>query len=103
MKQKLELKVIQEKDLERIMYWRMSPDVTKYMFKDLDLTLEDQKRWFDKIKNDKSCKHWVIRYDGNDIGVLGLIDIDHYNKRCSWLGVVHGMRRLPVCLRQGFD
>ena len=35
---------IQEKDLEKLMQWRMRPDITKYMNTDPKLTIEGQKK-----------------------------------------------------------
>ena len=40
------LREIAEEDLELIMKWRMSEDVTKYMNTNPKLTIEDQKKEF---------------------------------------------------------
>lgn len=40
----LELKKIGYEDLENVMTWRMLPEVTKYMFSDPVLTVENQKK-----------------------------------------------------------
>lgn len=84
MEYEISLRNIKEKDLEKIMQWRMSPEVTKFMFNDLQLTMEKQLEWLKSIKEDESCRHWVINYLGTDIGVLGLTRIDYKNKRCCW-------------------
>ncbi len=81
----IKLRNIREDDLEKIMYWRMKPNVTKYMYTDPVLTLEGQKKWFKSISEDPTCHYWVIDVDGVGIGVLGIIDIDYDNKRCSWI------------------
>ena len=81
----IKLRKITENDLEDIMVWRMKPSVTKYMNTDPKLTIEGQKKWFEKISSDPTCRYWVIDVDGVGIGVLGLIDIDHDNKRVSWV------------------
>lgn len=81
----IKLRNIQENDLEKIMKWRMKPNVTKYMYTDPKLTIEGQKKWFKKISDDPTCRYWVIDVDGIGIGVLGLIAIDPDNKRCSWI------------------
>lgn len=81
----IKLRNIKESDLENIMNWRMKPNVTKYMYTDPKLTLEGQKKWFEKISADETCKYWIIDVDGVGIGVLGIIHIDHFNKRCSWI------------------
>lgn len=78
------LRKIKESDLEMIMNWRMKPEVTKYMYTDPKLSIEDQKKWYRKISQDDTCKYWIIQVDGIDIGVINLVDIDKRNKRCSW-------------------
>lgn len=70
--------------LEKIMYWRMSPEVTQYMFTDPELTLEKQKIWFERINKDPSVSYWIINVNNIDIGVINLYDIDWNNKRCFW-------------------
>ena len=81
----VKLRKVQESDLEKIRKWRMDPNVTKYMYSDPVLTPEMQKQWFEKIDKDESCKYWVISFDGRDIGLLNITDIDNKNKRCEKL------------------
>ncbi len=80
----LKLRNIELNDLELIMNWRMSPNVTKYMYTDPILTIEEQKEWFDNIKKDETCKFWMIIMEDTPIGVINLADIDIKNKKCSW-------------------
>ena len=82
---KIKLRKVHEEDLEKIMVWRMKPSVTKYMYTDPVLTLEGQKKWFQKISTDESCRYWIIDVDGVAIGLLGLIHIEPEHKRCSWV------------------
>lgn len=81
----IRLRKVHEEDLEKIMNWRMKPSVTKYMYTDPKLTLEDQKEWFKKISADESCRYWIIEVDGVPIGLLGLIAIEPKHQRCSWV------------------
>ncbi len=75
---------IKETDLLMIMNWRMMPEVTKYMYTDPKLDIENQRIWYDHILEDNTCKYWIIQVDGVDIGIINLVDIDKRNKRCSW-------------------
>ncbi len=59
----VQLKRLTENELELLMNWRMQPDITKMMLTDPVLTLEGQKKWFEKIKNDKSQIRWIIFSD----------------------------------------
>jgi len=78
------LRNIQEADLKKIMNWRMLPEVTKYMYTDPELTIEDQKRWYKRISLDKNCKYWIIQVNNIDIGLMCLTEIDEKNSRCGW-------------------
>jgi len=80
----LKLIRIKETDLEMIMNWRISPEVTQYMYTDPKLTFENQKKWYEEIKNDASEEYWIIEFDNCKIGILSLTDIDLINSRCNW-------------------
>ena len=75
---------IQEEHLELILDWRTQPDVTRYMFTDIEHSLENQKKWFENLQADDSSKYWIISYEDQLIGVIYLSDIDRRNNRCSW-------------------
>lgn len=79
----IELKRLTEKELELMMNWRMRDDITKMMFTDVKLTLEGQKKWFDKIKDSDTEIRWVIWDDGKPIGAMYVDHIDWKNLRCE--------------------
>nr|WP_315100992.1 UDP-4-amino-4,6-dideoxy-N-acetyl-beta-L-altrosamine N-acetyltransferase [uncultured Catonella sp.] len=78
------LRKIIEDDLELIMKWRMSPDITKYMRTNPKLTLEGQKKWLEKINISKEVEYWMILVDDMPAGIINLADIDWKNKRATW-------------------
>lgn len=78
------LRKIIEDDLNMIMNWRMMPEVTKYMYTDPKLTLEDQKKWYESIMCSDKAFYWIIQFDGIDIGLINIVHIDKINKRCEW-------------------
>jgi hypothetical protein len=80
----VELRKISKEDLELIAHWRMSPEVTRYMYTDPIITKESQLKWYESITKDKTVKHWVIEFDKIKIGLLCLTDIDIINKKCYW-------------------
>jgi len=80
----VKLVLLREEHLEKVRKWRMSEEVTQYMYTDPIITPEQQKQWFNKIKNDSSCIYWVVNVDGVDVGVVNLVDIDYSNLRCFW-------------------
>jgi hypothetical protein len=75
---------IREEHLESILKWRTSPDVSRYMFTDIEYDIENQKKWFQKIQMDDASKYWMISYEDAHIGVINLNDIDPVNKHCTW-------------------
>ncbi|MBV4416551.1 UDP-4-amino-4,6-dideoxy-N-acetyl-beta-L-altrosamine N-acetyltransferase [Clostridium tyrobutyricum] len=80
----IELRKISKGDLKKISEWRMMPEVSKYMYTDPILTMDDQLKWYEKINNDKRCLYWKIVIDDDAIGVLSLNNIDYTNSRCVW-------------------
>lgn len=78
------MRTVKEKDLEKIMYWRMLPEVTRFMYSDPVLTVNKQKEWFNTIQERHDCKYWIIVVNGCEAGVLNLSNIDNTNNSCSW-------------------
>ncbi|HHV76125.1 MAG TPA: UDP-4-amino-4,6-dideoxy-N-acetyl-beta-L-altrosamine N-acetyltransferase [Syntrophothermus lipocalidus] len=76
--------MLRPEHLEKVMRWRTLPEVTRYMFTDPILTLEQQKKWYERVSHNPSFRYWVINCDNEDIGVLNLYDLDMTNRRCSW-------------------
>lgn len=87
------LRAIREEDLERIMNWRMDPDITRYMNTDPKLTLEGQKKWFAGISKDASVKYWLIEVDGEPAGVINLTRLNDPEGNLGWAYYV-GEKRL---------
>lgn len=75
---------LSERHLEQVRQWRNLPAVKQYMLTERQISAEDQKKWFEKIKNDLTKKYWVVNVDGKDIGVVNLDNIDLENQRCTW-------------------
>ncbi len=79
----IELKRLTENELELLMNWRMREDISKMMFTKVKLTMEGQRKWFEKIKNSETEIRWIIWKDGSPIGSLYFVDIDRGNLRCE--------------------
>ncbi len=75
---------IREEHLALIRTWRTSPDVTRYMFTDIDGTMETQKAWYRRIQADETVRHWIISYQEKKIGLIYLTDIDVDARQCTW-------------------
>lgn len=83
------VRAINEDDLEKLMNWRMSPDVTRFMFTDPKLTTEGQHKWYESIKNRTDKKRWIVEVDHISVGSIYLLDID-YDKKCAEWGYFIG-------------
>jgi len=80
---KIKFSKLTSKDLRKVMKWRMLQEVKRYMFSEPNLTYYKQKKWFKKIKNDKSKKYWIVKVNDRDIGLVSLTNIDYKNKKAE--------------------
>ncbi|MBQ7955117.1 MAG: GNAT family N-acetyltransferase [Lachnospiraceae bacterium] len=87
------LRKIVEQDLERIMNWRMDPDITRYMNTDPVLTMEGQRKWLASIESRQDVKYWLIEVDGQPAGVINIGGLEHPEGHCTW-GYYVGEKRL---------
>ncbi|WP_435356285.1 UDP-4-amino-4,6-dideoxy-N-acetyl-beta-L-altrosamine N-acetyltransferase [Emticicia sp. SJ17W-69] len=71
-------------DIELVRVWRNSPEVAQYMYTEDEITIEQQEAWFDKVKNDDSCRYWIIEYDNKKIGLASITGISKVLKSCYW-------------------
>ena len=78
------LRGIREDDLEKIMKWRMHPDITRYMNTDPKLTLEGQRVWLRSIRQNPDVQYWMIEVDGEAAGVIDLTGLTEENGRLGW-------------------
>lgn len=78
------LRSIEETDLERIMNWRMDPDITRYMNTNPKLTLEGQKKWFEAMCDNTDVRYWMILVDGQEAGVINLTGLNDPDGNLGW-------------------
>ena len=83
----LKFRKLEETDLETMRRWRMLPEVTKYLFTDPVLTVEDQKQWYEEMKEKGDSIYWIVNFENIDIGYATLFNI---NKRMGESGVYIG-------------
>lgn len=70
------LREVEETDLQLMVEWRNAPENKKHFFTDITLTLDIQKKWFKKIRENVAQKFFVIDFDGKPIGTIALNKID---------------------------
>ena len=78
------LRGIREDDLEKIMNWRMDPDITRYMNTNPKLTLEGQKLWFSSVRQNPDVQYWMIEVDGEAAGVINLTGLCKEDGNLGW-------------------
>jgi len=85
MKNDVECRLVTEGDLERIMRWRMLPEIDKNMRTHPILTIEKQRDWYRSLQEENSQYHWVIWVKGTPIGVINIheIGVRDGKKSCS--------------------
>ena len=94
MSKKLELKKISKHDLEIIVKWRNNPKIMKYNRQFFLLNMKYQLKWFNELsKKDSAQRMFVFRYDGNIVGVGGLIHLDKKNRNAE-VSIILGETKL---------
>lgn len=73
-----------EDNIELVRQWRNSPEVYNYMYSSQNISAEEQKKWFDKIKNEINSKYWIIKYGEKELGLASLQNIDMTLNSCYW-------------------
>ncbi len=75
---------LNEDHVEQVRLWRNLDHVAKYMINDQKITSEQQRSWFNKVKNDLTKKYFVILIDDNPVGLVNFINMDQSNKTADW-------------------
>lgn len=78
------LRKIREEDLEKMMRWRMDPDITRYMNTNPRLTPEGQKKWFEGVRENPDLKYWMILVEGQPAGVINLTGLTRPDGNLGW-------------------
>jgi UDP-4-amino-4,6-dideoxy-N-acetyl-beta-L-altrosamine N-acetyltransferase len=79
---KIHLRAIEDYDLAQLQSWRNNPELRQFFREYRDLSMENQKQWFQKIQNDKTQTVFSIVIKGQNrlIGCCGLHNISWTNR-----------------------
>lgn len=80
----IEMRDLRQEDAEQVREWRNRPAVSWFMYTDHHITPEEHAAWFRRVTSDPSVRYWIIRCDGEDVGLANLYAIDERNSRCFW-------------------
>lgn len=70
-------------DAAMLLDWRKRPDVTRYMFTDVDHGVEEQRAWIARCEGRNDMRHFVIEHEGRPVGYLAFAQIDPVSRHCS--------------------
>lgn len=68
-----------EDKIEMVRSWRNDPKISRYMLFQDYITPQMQRKWFEKINNDKNF-YYLIEYKGREVGLINVKDIDYGQK-----------------------
>ena len=80
----ISLRRIREADLEKIMQWRMDPEITRYMNTNPKLTIERQLEWFSRIQGNEDVSYWMILVNGEKAGVINITGCTNPDGVLGW-------------------
>ncbi|MEG0356283.1 MAG: GNAT family N-acetyltransferase [Christensenellaceae bacterium] len=80
---------ITRQDIGMLSEWLSHADARDFLVSDATMSLSQQFKWFEHMKNDSYATHWIIHIDGKPCGMLAMIDINIQNNRCSWGYYMH--------------
>lgn len=85
---KVKLRKFDEHDILNKVRWINDPENNRFLHYDLPLEYEQTKNWFEKNKENKKRYDAVIDYNGEPIGLIGLLDIDLKNKKAEYYIII---------------
>lgn len=80
----ISLKTLESSDLEMVRNWRNLPEVSQYMYTDQYISEQDQINWFNRIKDNPTCKYWIIQYEQRSLGLVSITEISQTYDSCFW-------------------
>lgn len=73
-----------ESQLAQVRAWRNSPDVARFMYNDAEITEQQHRDWFDRIRHDPTASYWLIELEGAPVGLVNVVDLDFAKSSASW-------------------
>lgn len=80
----IELSPLLLEDGPRILSWRNNPEVSRYMYNDHPITLSEHDSWLQAAIHDDAQLHWVVRLDGEPVGLASVTRINRVHSTAEW-------------------
>lgn len=81
---KYHLKDLKEDDLELVLNWRNSKAIRSSMYTDHIITMEEHKKWFNKVGSDNTMAVKIFSNENKPLGLVNISKIDQINNKCYW-------------------
>lgn len=75
---------LREAGLARVRAWRNSPDVARFMYNDDEISEDQHRAWFERIRRDPTASYWLIELDDIPVGLANVVDLDFDKGAASW-------------------
>jgi UDP-4-amino-4,6-dideoxy-N-acetyl-beta-L-altrosamine N-acetyltransferase len=92
--QHAELRDIDSPHLKMVLNWRNQDHIRSAMYHDHKITIEEHKKWFEKVKKDKNTRVKIFYLQNVPLGVVNITKIDDNNSTCYW-GFYIGEKNAP--------
>ena len=79
----IELRDIEDGDLEALFRWRNEPEVDRWMYSDPP-SFDQHVAWFRAFRADPDRKGWIITLDGRPCGSATLTGVTSEQRRAKW-------------------
>ena len=87
----IRLRAIELQDLETLRKWINDPETASYLAMSWPVSMRDQQDWFERLRKDSDRKKLAIELlQGEFIGLLSLMNIDHINQSVE-IGITIGV------------
>ncbi|UJF15268.1 GNAT family N-acetyltransferase [Jeotgalibaca sp. MA1X17-3] len=80
----IEIRQFKKEDIPYKIEWVNNKENNKYLHYDLPLREDKTIIWFDTIKNRKDRIDYTITYEGEPVGLIGLLNIDYINEKAEY-------------------
>lgn len=70
--------------LEMVLNWRNQEHIRSVMFHDQIISLEEHRKWFERVKEEQRTIVKIFYFDNVPLGVVNFTDIDSKNNKCFW-------------------
>ena len=71
-------------DKAKLLEWRNSVEVSKWMFSDHVISEAEHSAWFEQMLNNEATRYWKIVVDSVPVGAVVLSEINSVDQTCSW-------------------